>query len=311
MQAEFIASEKYSPNGKIDSLKFNGQAYGDRIGSTWNSAGQQIVTITAWEAGKEVARKQLPVFVGMKPEKDVVCRLLMKGALQDGMKSWIWHGGWDKVDYTFIPDASGSNNFGFLAGGSWVKDDQRRLVLELDGKRERVEISNSADLNTGKSYPQRSVAFWFRAKTLDNGDAKKKPLRQVLYEEGGSGSGLNLYLDGDTLFAGVWKQPDAAWLRSKKLTPEVWHHVALVLKQAKPADADLQATLYLDGAKVAEAKGPLLAAHPGDINLGRSGGTAFHDSKSDNPGHYFAGRLDDFRIANRAFSEAELRALAK
>ena len=75
------------------------------------------------------------------------------------MKSWIWHGGWDKVNYTFIPDASGANNLGFLAGGKFLQDEQRGLVLELNGKRKRVEIMNSADINTGKAYPQRSIAF--------------------------------------------------------------------------------------------------------------------------------------------------------
>jgi hypothetical protein len=140
--------------------------------------------------------------------------------------------------------------------------------------------------------------------TLDNGDDKKKPLRQVLYEEGGSGSGLNLYLDGDNLIAGVWKQPDASWLRAGSLTPDARHHVAFVLHQT-------QATLYLDGAKIADGKAPLLGAHTGDINLGRSGNTRFHDRTDDNPGYYFAGRFDDFRIANRAFSDAEVRGLAK
>jgi hypothetical protein len=240
----------------------------------------------------------------MKQEKDVVCRLLMRGAPQDGMKSWIWHGGWDKVDYTIIPDASAAGNLGFLAGGSWVKDEQRGLVLQLDGKHDRVEIGNTAAINTAKTYPERTIAFWFRPQKLDRGDGKKKPLRQVLYEEGGSGSGLNLYLDGDQLIAGVWKQPDALWLRGKAVTADAWHHVAFVLRQT-------QATLYLDGAKIGEGQAPLLGPHPGDIALGRSGNTAFHDGKADNPGHYFAGRLSDFRIANRAFAEVEARALAK
>jgi len=28
------------------------------------------------------------------------------------MKSWIWHGGWDKAEYDFLPDASGKGQHG-------------------------------------------------------------------------------------------------------------------------------------------------------------------------------------------------------
>ena len=52
-------------------------------------------------------------------------------------------------------------------------------------------------------------------------------------------------------------------------------------------------------------------ANRGDINLGRSGNTRFHDRTDDNPGYYVAGRFDDFRIINRALSAEEVRALAK
>ena len=37
----------------------------------------------------------------------------------------------------------------------------------------------------------------------------------------------------------------------------------------------------------------------------------FDDKADDNPGYYFAGRLDDFRIMNKALSADEVHALAK
>jgi hypothetical protein len=320
----FAVSEKY---GDLEAFRWrigSDKYIGREVTHQFTKPGQYLVTVSGWtgpffrkegerllKVSDQLVRKQVPIFVGMKPSKDVVCRLLMKGALEDGFKSWIWHGGWDKADYTIIPDASGANNLGFLAGGKWVKDDRRGLVLELDGKHDRVEVNNSADINAGKSYPQRSIAFWFRPVALDRGDGKKKPARQVLYEEGGSGAGLNLYLDGDTLIAGAWKQPAAVWLRHRPLTPAAWHHVALVLRQIDKSDTQMQMALYLDGAKIADGRAALPGAHPGDINLGRSGSTLFHDGKADNPGYYFAGRLDDFRIVNRAFSDDDVRELAK
>jgi hypothetical protein len=288
-----------------DTVSYQGDS-DMKVSHQYGKKGQYFVTVTGTDQtiDKVVARKQLPVLVGMKPEKDVVCRLLMKGALdQQPMKSWIWHGGWDKVDYTFIPDASGANNLGFLAGGKWVKDEQRGLVLELNGQRDRVEIMNTPEINAGKTYPNRTVAFWFRA-TGPEKDDKKKAIRSVLYEEGGSGAGLNVYLDGSMLRAGVWNQGKGEWLQSKEIDRTAWHHVAFVLQSEN-------AELYLDGAKIADGMIPLLGVHTGDINLGRSGSTRFLGRADDNPGYYFAGRFDDFRIINRALSKEEVQALQK
>jgi len=60
--------------------------------------------------------KQVPFFVGLKPEEGLVCSLLMKGALRDGMKSWIWLSNWDKVDYHFIPTHRGRQSW---LSGRW------------------------------------------------------------------------------------------------------------------------------------------------------------------------------------------------
>ena len=69
---------------------------------------------------------------------------------------------------------------------------------------------------------------------------------------------------------------------------------------------------YLDGRKIGEGKAPVLGAHSGDINLGRCGNTLFHDGRAvEEPGHYFAGRIDDFRIINRSLAPEEIRTLAK
>ena len=77
-------------------------------------------------------------------------------------------------------------------------------------------------------------------------------------------------------------------------------------------DAEVSIELYVDGEKAAVGKAPLLGAHVGDINLGRCGNTLFHDAQpGGNPGYYFAGRLDDFRLVNRSLSAEEVRAMAK
>jgi hypothetical protein len=302
--ASFSVDQKYSPTGALGDVQWDfgdgSRGHGDKVEHRFAKPGQYLVTVTAVEGERAAVHEQVPVFVGMKPEEGLVCRLLMKGASRDGMKSWIWHGGWDKADYHFIPDASSAGNLGFLAGGSWVKDDTRGTVLELDGKRDRVEISNSADINTGSAVRNRTIAFWFRPQRLEQ--------RQVLYEEGGPGSGINVYLDGALLHGGAWHEGKGTWVQSKEVEREVWHHVALVLRAKDAKDAEVTLELYLDGERVANGQTVVPAAHPGDINIGRAGNTLFHDKKvAQGPSHYFAGRMDDFRIMNRALDAKALR----
>ena len=316
----FSVAEKYGPAGAIGPVQWDfgdgGRGGGDRVAHRYSKPGQYLVGVTGYQGGAEVVRRQVPIFVGMKAEEGLVCRLLMKGALAKGMKSWIWLSDWDKVDYHFIPDASGTGNLGFLAGGTWVNDPQRGTVLELGGQHDRVEIAGSAEINTAGPYPKRTIALWFRAsgtiqpRTPSTKDQRKNQ-RQVLYEEGGTGSGINLYLDGETLYAGVWNQGKGIWLPSKKLDSGRWHHAALVLGGAKASDPEVALELYVDGQRIAQGKAPLLGAHPSDINLGRCGNTLFHDGRAvEQPDHYFAGRIDDFQIANRSFAPEEVGALA-
>jgi hypothetical protein len=182
-------------------------------------------------------------------------------------------------------------------------------VLEVDGRHDRIEITNSPEINTGSAFRRRTIAFWFRSHT--DGKEKPKSQRQVLFEEGGPGSGLNVYLDGAVPYAGAWNEGKGSWLHSKDLDRDTWHHVAFVVR-AEAKDTKATVELYLDGQKVEEGKAPVVGAHPGDINLGRCGNTRFHDRRTVvQPGHYFAGRLDDFRIANRSLSAEEVRELAK
>jgi hypothetical protein len=315
--AAFSVSERYSPTGTIDRVEWEfgdgTSEKGDRLTHRFARPGQYLVSVTGFQKGTRVVEEQVPVFAGLEPDKDLVCRLLMKGATRQGMKSWIWLSGWDKVEYHFIPDASGRGNLGFQAGGAWALDEQRGTVLELNGVRDRVEITNTPDINTGSAYRERTVAFWFRDRGPETPAPKEKGKgrRQVLYEEGGPGAGLNLYLDEGSLSAGAWNGGKKVWLRSRDLDRKAWHHVALVLRTEKAEDSEGTLELYLGGRKVAGEKAPVLGAHPGDINLGRCGNTLFPDGPVGQPGHYFAGRIDDFRIVNRALTGKEVGALAR
>ena len=85
------------------------------------------------------------------------------------------------------------------------------------------------------------------------------------------------------------------------LTPNVWHHVAIVL----PAGSPYTGTMYLDG--IAVATNTAMTLHASDIGattnnfLGRS---QFNSKSSGDP--MFNGSLDDFRVYRRALAQQEI-----
>ena len=64
----------------IDGTSKNTTA-NDTVTHRFAKKGQYFVSVTETDSFNPVARKRVPIFVGMKPEKDVVCRLLMHGAM--------------------------------------------------------------------------------------------------------------------------------------------------------------------------------------------------------------------------------------
>ena len=73
--------------------------------------------------------------------------------------------------------------------------------LQFDGDGDYVAITNSVDINV-TTASQRTISLWFRAD-----DTAIASRQQVLYEEGGSGRGLNIYLHAGRLYVGGWNIP--------------------------------------------------------------------------------------------------------
>jgi len=77
----FSVSEKYSPTGKIDTVKwhFGGEPLvGDKISiqffRRFHEAGQHFVSVTGWQDGKgNRARAKGYSVVGIAPEPDLSC----------------------------------------------------------------------------------------------------------------------------------------------------------------------------------------------------------------------------------------------
>lgn len=289
----FSIADPYCPKGELKSFEW---AFGDgtrkqgrAVEHAFPRKGQYVVALKASGEGGEEATRLLPIFAGVRPEEGLVVRYLM-----------------DHSPIGALHDASGRNSVGGLRGGAWVEDAERGgIVLELDGKDDYAHVYGSPDINTGEAYRNRSLLLWFRARDVTK--------RQALYEEGGYGAGMNVYLDGGKLYAGAWNRElwDGTWLTYEGVKAEAWYHVALVLRDAAGTPKPGRLELYVNGRKCGTGPAAQLSAHRGNVSVGSSGGTCYHDGKADKPGAYFAGRLDVLSIYNRALSPEEIQRHAK
>ncbi len=185
-------------------------------------------------------------------------------------------------------DACGGDHAGALSGDAdWRSDGKRGGAVHVAGSG-LVALADSDAINTA-DHDLRSVLFWFQA---DDASAS-----QVLYEEGGSVNGANVYLHDGQLYVGAWTDGSfAAFLSTAAPTDGAWHHVAFVLDAAAGTF-----TGYLDGEAFAtDTSAATLASHSDDTGIGDiNGDSLFHADIS--PGG-FSGAIDDFALYNQALS---------
>ncbi|MEM9007753.1 MAG: LamG-like jellyroll fold domain-containing protein [Cyanobacteria bacterium P01_F01_bin.86] len=209
---------------------------------------------------------------------------------------------------------NGRQNNGRLRGHTTFTE---QGTVAFDGKGDSLRLANSRDINLGE-HAERTIALSFQA-----ADLSKAGKKQVLYEEGGKFRGLNIYLQGDTLYAGGWNNPDqesnweGTWLKVGGIEAGEWNDVALVLEGSETVTEDAL-TLYLNGEKVDTGEGSQLWKHPGNISLGSTKSTRFADGYITPRGmphgsgarHSFAGEIDDVMIYNNALDGSQIQMLA-
>ncbi len=205
----------------------------------------------------------------------------------------------------FIADTE-SNDL-TVSGASWTSNGYLGGGLSFSGATDLGSVGNSTQINDG-SFAKRSIGLWFKASNIMN--------RQLLFEEGGSTRGLNLYLDGGKLYVGGWNNGENGWTStflSTEIEVNTWHHVVLVLDAAE-GDSTLQTSAfrgYLDGTLFAEGDASTLNGHTGAIGLGAINSfTVFHDATAPESGNVFAGELDEVVLYNSALTAAQVTQLA-
>ncbi len=174
-------------------------------------------------------------------------------------------------------------------------------TLVLAGAGDFASVPTSPDIN-GTSVEQHTIALWFRPEDLN------APGRQVLYQQGGTARGLNIYLENGSLWAGAWGDGWSGDWISSNIVARRWQHVALVLDAASQ-----QMSLFVDGVLMGTRTATSLAAHNAASIGGSQQGSRFASQAGGYVNsistHTFFGTVDDVRVYRRSLSAAEVAAL--
>ena len=217
--------------------------------------------------------------------------------------------------YWRLGEASGTSVIDETAGGldgtylgtptlgtTGLITDPSNTAVEFNGTDAAVHIPDATIINTGGPYEAKTIELWF--------DADDVTSRQVLYEQGGSARGLNIYLLNGSLYYSAWNintddittpwGPE--WVSTPVNVGETYH-VVMVYEYPNRLEA------YLDGVSVGAAAGPVgrLFSHSRDTGIGAMLDTArFHDLNSAGDGFYFDGVMDEVAVYNAALSNTEI-----
>lgn len=78
-----------------------------------------------------------------------------------------------------------------------------QATLFFNGANSSFNLNNTTDINTGSNYTEKSLMLIFRTSDeIEN--------MQVIYEEGGTTRGFNLYIYEEKLYTGVWNRANDA-----------------------------------------------------------------------------------------------------
>ncbi|HEX6387526.1 MAG TPA: protein kinase [Anaerolineae bacterium] len=166
-------------------------------------------------------------------------------------------------------------------------------------------MADSLVINLGGPFAAKTLALVFQT----GADVTS---RQVLWEQGGSFRGLNIYIDGGSVYVNSWNVADddqtTPWgpvFSSAPVATNATYGVILLFD----AESD-RLTGFLNGNQMTDAAGVgLLFSHAAGSLGGILDDSFLHDGPAPEPGNYFTGQIAEFLSYNRALGEADLQAL--
>jgi hypothetical protein len=190
---------------------------------------------------------------------------------------------------------SGNNaNYG-AAGPQLLASAMNGLdAFQFNGANDRLRISDSADINLAE-YGEKTITV-----ALQTG--ADTSTRQVVYEQGDTVDGFNLYLDGNRLYAGAYSESnnwDGQWL-SASVDPDTSYVTSMVYDSTTGI-----MSLYLNGELAGRANAPTpVSSHSGVAGIGTVLGNAkFHDGALNASGAFwYEGLIAEISYNNTALT---------
>ena len=204
-------------------------------------------------------------------------------------------------------DASGTLDATYVGpptlGAAGLIDDTD-TAADFDGTTDSVVVPNDALINTAGPYTARTVELWFHADAVTG--------RQVLWEEGGSSRGINIYIEGGQLHLGGWNLiNDGAgtpwgpvWV-SGAVSAGTTYHAVLVFDGTGGRIEG-----FLDGASmgsITTGVGPL-HTHAGANGIGATNSNTRFPAGLSSAADRFAGTIDEVAIYNSALTGGQIAA---
>ena len=178
--------------------------------------------------------------------------------------------------------------------------------VRFDGADDLLVLTGGGEVNGGGPYTGKTLMLVFKTDS-------DITTRQVLYEQGGIGRGLNLYIDQGRVYAGVWNlsnddelSPWGPVFHSTAVAPGMSYVVMLHYDQI----AD-RVTGYINGYVFGMTQGGTGRLYRHDVAVlgGRRGTSHFHDGTAGEglAGSFFRGELGELVLYNAAVSERDRR----
>ncbi|HEU5313486.1 MAG TPA: LamG domain-containing protein [Candidatus Udaeobacter sp.] len=181
---------------------------------------------------------------------------------------------------TVVSDVSGNENTGTISGATWTTLGKYGNALSFNGTNARVTINNAASLQLRTGM---TLEAWVYPTTVSSA------WRDVIYK-----GNDNYYLEGTSnnsgrpAMGGTFGSP---LYGTAALIANTWAHLAATYDGATMR-------LYVNGVQVASrAQTGAIATSTNPLQIG---GDSIY-------GQYFAGRIDEVRIYNRALSAAQIQ----
>ncbi|MBC98222.1 MAG: hypothetical protein CME63_10755 [Halobacteriovoraceae bacterium] len=182
-------------------------------------------------------------------------------------------------------------------------------VMSFDGVNDYFFIDNADDINTGTTS-ERTFALVIRT----GSDVSS---RQMIYEEGGTVRGINIYIDNGSIYLGFWNDTNDGDGRqgfvstNTSVSPRTNYYITLVYDYSNytgPSGPNGFLRGMINGTPFtfSGTTTSRLYNHPGNIGLGAmNNGTCYHDNSCPGGnGNYFGGDIFEFIAYNSAISIA-------